>query len=149
MGRANTHGVAVSLVSTVPEKVWYVQHAKVKPWENPTQSNTADISDGGHTTWLHETKLLNSIHGMLPGAVNSIVVDQETADAPGGLLPPPAVAVMGTTMHASDRAVLSDAQVRRLDAAKGLVEQVLTLEAGVQHSYFAMLQRAEALGGAF
>lgn len=146
MGRANTHGVAVSLVSSVPEKVWYVQQAKVKPWDNPTKSNTADIRDGGHTTWLDEPGLLAGVHALLPGAVTTIQLTQQAADAGEGLLPPAAVAVMGTAADTSGRAVLSDAQIRRLEAAKPLVHEVLSLEAGVQHSYFAMLQRAEALG---
>lgn len=132
VGRANTHGVAVCLVSAVPEKVWYVQ-GSAKPWEQPTAANTADVQHGGSTTWLDEAALLGGVQAQVGGAV------QESALEAGqeALLPPRAVSVMGTTAEKAT-AALSEAQARRLEAARSLVHEVVTLEKTVQHSYFAL-----------
>lgn len=135
VGRANTHGVAVSLVSTAPEKVWYVQQANAKPWEQPTTANTTDVQQGGHTMWLNEQALLGSVQAQVGGSVQ--VIRLEAVAEGGALLPPRAVSVMGTSAGNAS-ASLSESQARRLEAARPLVHQVVTLEKDVQHSYFAL-----------
>lgn len=135
MGRANTHGVAVSLVSSVAEKVWFVQQTNAKPWEQPTAANTADVQHGGHTTWLDERALLAGVQAQLGDAVQ--VIQLEAVVGGGALLPARAVSVMGTSAGNAS-AALSESQARRLEAARPLVHEVVTLERGVQHSYFAL-----------
>ena len=51
-------GLAISLVSTVPEKVWYCKVKGYKPWLNPKQQDVLDNEQGGHTTWYDEPALL-------------------------------------------------------------------------------------------
>lgn len=57
-GRAGLLGMAISLVSTVPERVWYVKAKGYKPWLNPKPQDTNDNDDGGHTIWYNEPNLL-------------------------------------------------------------------------------------------
>lgn len=51
-------GLAISLVSTVPEKVWYCKVKGYKPWLKPKQQDVVDNEQGGHTTWYDEPALL-------------------------------------------------------------------------------------------
>ena len=51
-------GLAISLVSTVPEKVWYCKAKGYKPWLKPKQQDVLDNEQGGHTTWYDEPALL-------------------------------------------------------------------------------------------
>lgn len=62
-GRAGLLGLAISLVSTVPEKVWYCKAKGYKPWLKPKQQDVLDNEQGGHTTWYDEPSLLKvSLH---------------------------------------------------------------------------------------
>jgi ATP-dependent RNA helicase DDX1 len=54
VGRADTLGLAVSLVATAPEKVWY--HKNCKRPEACT--NRALLADGGCCLWYSEPDLL-------------------------------------------------------------------------------------------
>ncbi len=51
MGRADTLGLAISLVAAVPEKVWFCSVKGLKPWLSPDSSNTRTNDKGGHTIW--------------------------------------------------------------------------------------------------
>lgn len=51
VGRAGVTGLAISLVSTVPEKVWYCSLKGYKPWFEPNAQNTKTNDQGGHTIW--------------------------------------------------------------------------------------------------
>ena len=53
VGRADTMGLAISLVSAVPERVWYCSQKGYKPWLDP---QAADVRD--HTIWYNEQDLL-------------------------------------------------------------------------------------------
>ena len=60
-GRAGMLGMAISLVSTVPERVWYVKAKGYKPWLNPKPQDTKDNDEGGHTVWYNEPDLLQVV----------------------------------------------------------------------------------------
>ncbi|KXZ56945.1 hypothetical protein GPECTOR_1g852 [Gonium pectorale] len=49
VGRADTMGLAISLVSEVPEKVWFCTVKGLKPWLAPDAANTKTTDRGGHT----------------------------------------------------------------------------------------------------
>lgn len=51
MGRADHMGLAISLVATVPEKVWFCSIKGYKPWLEPDAKNTKSQEEGGHTIW--------------------------------------------------------------------------------------------------
>ena len=57
-GRAGHLGLAISLVSTVPERVWYVKAKGYKPWLNPKPQDVKHNDEGGHTIWYNEPELL-------------------------------------------------------------------------------------------
>ena len=57
-GRAERLGLAISLVSRVPEKVWYCKQKGYKPWLKPKERDTRTHEEGGHTIWYHEQQLL-------------------------------------------------------------------------------------------
>ena len=56
VGRADTMGLAISLVSAKPEKVWYCSKKGYKPWFNPTKEDTKQ-----HAIWYDERALLKDI----------------------------------------------------------------------------------------
>jgi ATP-dependent RNA helicase DDX1 len=64
-GRAGMLGMAISLVSTVPERVWYVKAKGYKPWLNPKPQDTKDNDEGGHTIWYNEPDLLQVVKPLL------------------------------------------------------------------------------------
>lgn len=51
MGRADCIGLAISLVSAVPEKVWYCSVKGYKPWLDPKPQDLKTNEEGGHTIW--------------------------------------------------------------------------------------------------
>jgi hypothetical protein len=51
VGRADTLGLAISLISPVEEKVWYCTVKGYKPWLEPNADNTRTQDRGGHTIW--------------------------------------------------------------------------------------------------
>lgn len=61
VGRADCMGLALSLVSKVPEKVWYCKIKGYKPWLNPSRKDIRTLEDGGHTMWYDESALLTDI----------------------------------------------------------------------------------------
>lgn len=61
-GRAGLLGLAISLVSTVPERVWYVKTKGYKPWLNPKPQDVKHNDEGGHTIWYNEPELLQVRH---------------------------------------------------------------------------------------
>ena len=65
VGRAETMGLAISLVSQVPEKVWYCSKKGYKPWFAPTPADVRTNDAGGHTKWYDERALLSAIEKRL------------------------------------------------------------------------------------
>lgn len=57
-GRAEKLGLAISLVSKVPEKVWYCKQKGYKPWMDPKRKDAGTHDQGGHTIWYDEQQLL-------------------------------------------------------------------------------------------
>ena len=57
-GRAEKLGLAISLVSEVPEKVWYCKQKGYKPWLDPKRKDVGTHEEGGHTIWYSEQQLL-------------------------------------------------------------------------------------------
>jgi len=55
VGRAERMGLAISLVSSVPEKVWY--HGEWCPSRGRNCSNTNLTDQGGCCTWYNEPRV--------------------------------------------------------------------------------------------
>ena len=60
VGRADTMGLAISLVSAKPEKVWYCSKKGYKPWFNPSKEDTKQ-----HAIWYDEKALLKDIEARI------------------------------------------------------------------------------------
>ena len=79
VGRADTMGLAISIVSAAPERVWYCQKKGYKPWFNPSR---ADVRE--HCVWYDEEKLLKDIEARIKAPVARI--DPATLALPKELL---------------------------------------------------------------
>ncbi|BDA42848.1 ATP-dependent RNA helicase DDX1 [Coccomyxa sp. Obi] len=75
VGRAEKLGLAISLVSTVREKVWYCSKKGYRPWERPTQKDVETNEQGGHTIWYDEPQLLEDIEARLRQKIASVNPD--------------------------------------------------------------------------
>lgn len=74
VGRADHLGLAISLVSTVPEKVWFCTVKGYKPWLEPDARNTLTKDHGGHTIWwVGEASCASNCVGMLSRLKVSVV----------------------------------------------------------------------------
>lgn len=60
VGRADALGLAVSLVSTVTERVWFVRSRGYQPWLKPTPQDVVD-----HTIWYDEPGLVHAVEERL------------------------------------------------------------------------------------
>ena len=60
VGRADALGLAVSLVSSVPERVWFVRNKGHQPWLRPTPGEVAE-----HTIWYDEPGLVTGVEQRL------------------------------------------------------------------------------------
>jgi len=71
VGRAERMGLAISIVSTVPEKVWYHQC----PSKGNNCNNTRLVENGGCTIWYNEQMLLAEVEDHL-----NITIQQAAPD---------------------------------------------------------------------
>ena len=57
-GRVGRLGLAISLVATEQEKVWYCTKKGYKPWLKPGKQDVRTHEEGGHTIWQNESEML-------------------------------------------------------------------------------------------
>ena len=69
VGRADTMGLAISIVAAKNERVWYCTKKGYKPWFDPKPDDVKLMSEGGHTIWYNEPKLLKDIEKRLGSTV--------------------------------------------------------------------------------
>jgi len=154
VGRAGARGLAVSLLSTVPEKVWFVTRKGYRPWAvsgGVKAADTRPAEDGGHTVWLDEGEALAAIQARLGGVeVPEMGPDLSLPWGPGaggggkgggagygGPAGPAAVAA----------AAAEEEQKARLAALRPAVERLAALETESQRAYFS-LRMGGGWGGA-
>merc|ERR1719353_2727206 len=58
-------GLAISIVSKVPERVWYCTKKGYRPWLEPSEKNTRLIQEGGHTKWFDEPQIVKQVERRL------------------------------------------------------------------------------------
>mmetsp|Transcript_11140 Transcript_11140/g.45125 ORF Transcript_11140/g.45125 Transcript_11140/m.45125 type:complete len:669 (-) Transcript_11140:112-2118(-) len=80
VGRAERVGMAVSIVATVPEYVWYCQKGR-----KPPQADTRPYAQGGNCVWYDEPALLAAVEARFGGAPSS----SDTTQNPGTSNPSP------------------------------------------------------------
>ncbi|KAL4855255.1 ATP-dependent RNA helicase DDX1 [Chlorella vulgaris] len=145
VGRQDTMGLAISLVSTVPEKVWYCTDRKnQKPWEKPDAASTRSIEDGGHTTWYKEQQLLQAVEKRLGSPVAAL--DEDLS------LPPDIAARVAGGSGSEVRygqqrdggGFLAEV-MERVKAMRPAVQMLAQLEVEAQESFFSLKRRWAAV----
>jgi ATP-dependent RNA helicase DDX1 len=145
VGRAGAPGLALSLVSEVPEKVWFCTAKNIRPWEKPTADNTKTTVQGGHTIWLDEGAALREVERRLNRGVDVLSMDMTLAAAVADRL-----AGGGKKERKKgcghQEAVLIEASTveevqRRLEAVAPSVRALAALEREAQASFFQLQQK--------
>ena len=70
VGRADAMGLAVSVVSSAPEKVWYCQKKGYKPWFKPSRDDRT-----AHSAWIDEAESLRGVEKRLGAPVARLGAD--------------------------------------------------------------------------
>jgi ATP-dependent RNA helicase DDX1 len=83
VGRSEHFGLAISLVGTSKEKVWFCQKPGHKPWFNPSAKDVKLNEEGGHTTWLNEPEYMSKIEQRLQQKVPELKKDLSLPDKLG------------------------------------------------------------------
>jgi ATP-dependent RNA helicase DDX1 len=128
VGRADTMGLAISLVSAVPEKVWYCTKKGYKPWFSPSNENVKTHQEGGHTKWYDESALLKRIEKRLKQAVQPLHPDLS--------LPASIQGKAQYGQNAKDK--FNEEAAERVAALKPTVTALNELEVQAQHSYLSL-----------
>jgi len=125
-GRAETMGLAISLVATDKEKVWYHQC----PSRGKSCNNTRLVEQGGCTIWYDEPQLLKGIEERLGTTVEVLDDSFRLVGA-------------GDKVQYGQKREDSDAQLSRdrLEAKKPAIERLRELEIGSQHSFLLLRQK--------
>ena len=135
VGRADTLGLAVSIISSVPERVWYCRRKGYTPWTSPS---AADVTE--HTVWFDEPALLTAVETRL-GA--PIAVLGSNCELPEEF----AAQLAGTGAYGKSRADTGDAA-----AAAGAANQapdvvaLSNLEHAVQRAYWELKRKYDGDG---
>ena len=125
VGRADKIGLAISLVSTVQEQVWFCQRGK-----KPPQKDTRAFSQGGNTVWYDEPALLKGVEEKLGAKV-------PTMAASDCALPPELRdVVFGDVSRGTE--VEDVARTQRLEKIAGDVEVLREMEVKSQQTYFML-----------
>ena len=139
VGRADALGLAVSLVATVPERVWFVRAKGHQPWLRPTPAEVAE-----HTIWYDEPGLVTGVEQRLGQAIPVMGADCS--------LPAELVAVLpGGSSEAYGQARGTAAPVvTQPSVAAALAPTVAALselEHSVQRAYWALKRKFSAVDG--
>mmetsp|Transcript_24988 Transcript_24988/g.64939 ORF Transcript_24988/g.64939 Transcript_24988/m.64939 type:complete len:775 (+) Transcript_24988:177-2501(+) len=125
VGRADKVGLAVSLVSTVKEKVWFCQRGK-----KPPQKDTRDFGKGGNCVWYDEPDLLTKVEEKLGQKVPRMEASDLT-------LPPELRdVVFGEVREGTEEE--DKARTARLANIAGDVDKLKEMEVRSQQAYFML-----------
>ncbi|KAF5842464.1 P-loop containing nucleoside triphosphate hydrolase protein [Dunaliella salina] len=145
VGRADALGLSISIVSKVPEKVWFCSVKGYKPWLQPKPADTKTQDQGGHTIWYDEQKLLGEIENRLGGIVARMgpdlslppeVSDRLKGGAGGG-------EAYGQAKGGGNIKEVSE----HLQAIRGSVESLAALEWQAQTSFNLLLRNKWGASG--
>ena len=124
VGRADTMGLAISIVSKASERVWYCTKKGYKPWLEPNKSNTKLIGEGGHTKWYSEQEILKAIEKRLHQKVIHL---NEDMSLPGS--------ISRTEYGSKEKDKTSQDVLMRVEKLKPTVEVLSELEVLAQRSF--------------
>ena len=134
VGRAETMGLAISIVSKVPEKVWYCTQKGYKPWFNPKKKDTLTNKEGGHTKWYDEQEILRAIEKRLKRKVDTLNDDMS--------LPQSIASGGGKIQYGQQKeSEVSVEAAKRVQKLRPTVQVLADLEVQAQRSFFDLRQR--------
>ena len=139
VGRAGRRGLAISLVATVKEKVWYCTRKGHKPWLAPTADDQRVIEEGGHTMWRDERACLAAVQTRLGAGVRALPPD---LSLPADIAAAAAAGAGGGGYGGDAATAEADAALKaRLTALAPAVAELARLEADAQASFFELQRR--------
>lgn len=127
VGRSGFMGLAVSLVSSQKEAVWFHSCGRAK---NGQCKNRKLVDAGGCVLWYNEGNLLEEIEDRLNGQIEELDADLKRK---GGVNAPPAL--YGTMR---DEAQLGAATALHVENLKPAVQELVRMEHDAQASYFSL-----------
>eukprot|EP00879_Flechtneria_rotunda_P016993 GHRR01017789.1.p1 GENE.GHRR01017789.1~~GHRR01017789.1.p1 ORF type:complete len:516 (+),score=173.42 GHRR01017789.1:811-2358(+) len=140
VGRADHMGLAISLVSTVPEKMWFCTIKGYKPWLEPDAKNTKTQEQGGQTIWYNEQELLKEVEARLHASIPSLNDDMSL---PAGIQA--RLAGKGGAYGQARGGGVSKEVTERLESIKQNVEELAKLEWQAQTSFLLLKRRWAAV----
>ncbi|GAB4816240.1 hypothetical protein N2152v2_003286 [Parachlorella kessleri] len=140
VGRADTQGLAISLVATVKEKVWYSTQKGYKPWLDPNKQNTRTNEQGGHTIWYDEQELLKDIEKRLSRPIPALAADLSLPPHIAEKLKPGAGGSQYGQQRGGGQAAYKDLQ-QHLEAVRPAVQELARLEFEAQASFFRLKRK--------
>ncbi|KAI1708674.1 DEAD/DEAH box helicase domain-containing protein [Ditylenchus destructor] len=126
VGRAERMGLAISLVSKVPEKVWYHQCKS----RGANCDNTKLVNQHGCAKWYNEPSYLAEIEEHLGVTIAHVATDMSV----------PVDEYEGKVMYGSKRANQAALQLGHAVELTGAVQELNALERSVQLSYLRMIK---------
>ena len=139
VGRAEAPGVAISLVSEVPERVWYCKKKDYKPWLRPSAQDVKQ-----HTVWYDEPALWQDVMKRLgPDAAELAPRLTLAAAVRDGLTAVGMSAGGSLVLGKTQAAAAAEARLRaRLQQLRPRVAHLAALEASAQVRFFRLRRAA-------
>ncbi|KAI7842747.1 hypothetical protein COHA_003675 [Chlorella ohadii] len=146
VGRADTMGLAISLVSSVPEKVWYCTVKGIKPWLAPDAKNTCTNEQGGHTIWYDEPQLLQDVEKRLTRPIPALAADLSLPAEIAARVAGTQAGSGGATQYGQQRGGgVSKDVMERVQAVRPAVQELARLEHQAQTSFFLLKRKWAAV----
>lgn len=131
VGRADTPGLCISIVSSAAEKVWFCRKKGLKPWLNPIKENTS-AGKGGHAIWMYEKELLRDIEERLGTGITPLAADMSLPPSLQG-------SKYGTSSSRKQEADSIQQEIAaRVESSREAVKMLAELEHAAQASFFQM-----------
>ena len=137
VGRADCMGLAVSLVATEKEKVWFCSKKGYKPWLQPSKQDVKLNDQGGHTIWYDEPDLLTQVEARIQQKIHVLGPDLK--------LPPEMAAAAsvggegGATQYGKARSGgFSSEASKHMEQLRPNVGALAELEVRAQGTYWAL-----------
>jgi ATP-dependent RNA helicase DDX1 len=128
VGRADNHGLAISLVGSTKEKVWY--HTCNRKDRGRGCTNNKLVDKGGCTIWYDEAALVQAIEHRLGEPISEVAQDNMTAGREAFIK-----AAKFGTLKVSETDTVA---LEHVEALRPTVQKLATIEVSVQSTFLSM-----------
>ena len=133
VGRADTMGLAISIVAAKNERVWFCTKKGYKPWFDPKPEDVKLMKEGGHTIWYDEPKLLKDIEKRLGSSITPLGDNYEL---------PASFGVRGKEAYGKARDEKANEETNaHLEAYAPNVRALAALQTKVQNSFWGLKRK--------